>query len=361
MVSKNIDGKRLASLAIAVAVLLEPGCSRKFYRQKADQEVDGLLASKDHYKGWQIEGMNYYPDPRSRFASPGVQDKPAMPPDDPAAMVEAPQPQKPGKAGINYLEGAGYLELLSLWDNENRAELLKARQPDQSLASEDESGTSRRGAGFGSNSWQQDKLLSQSLGQMEGAIDVRGESESPEAPKAFRVKLEQCSELGLINSREFQTQREEVYLAALPVTAERFAFAPQFFANEQAVREWTGSDVPEGLRNRWRIDNELGVTKRFATGALLLAKFANQTVLEMGNGSPRLLSPSLVSWDFFQPLFLGGGKAVTLEALTLAERQLLYEIRTYARFRKQFYANIAAGGSIQNLGLTNVPAARPSL
>jgi hypothetical protein len=118
---------------------------------------------------------------------------------------------------------------------------------------------------------------------MEGAIDVRGESESPEAPKSFRVKLEQCSELGLINSREFQTQREEVYLAALPVTAERFAFAPQFFANEQAVREWSGSDVPEGLRNRWRIDSELGVTKRFATGALLLAKFANQTVLEMGN------------------------------------------------------------------------------
>ena len=361
MGSKIITGKRWASLAIAVAVLLEPGCSRKFYRQKADQEVDGLLASKDHYKGWQIEGMNYYPDPRSRFASPGVQDKPAMPPDDPASMVEAPQPQKPGKAGVNYLEGAGYLELLSLWDNENRAELVKARQPDQSLASEDESGTSRRGAGYGSNSWQQDKLLSQSLGQMEGAIDVRGESESPEAPKSFRVKLEQCSELGLINSREFQTQREEVYLAALPVTAERFAFAPQFFANEQAVREWSGSDVPEGLRNRWRIDSELGVTKRFATGALLLAKFANQTVLEMGNGSPRLLSPSLVSWDFFQPLFLGGGKAVTLEALTLAERQLLYEIRTYARFRKQFYANIAAGGSIQNLGLTNIPAARPFL
>ena len=352
---------RLACMAATLAALLEPGCSRKFYRQRADVEVDGLLASKDHYEAWRIEGMNYYPDPRSRFASPGAQDKPPMPPDDPASMVEAPQPQKPGKQGLAYLEGGGYLELLSLWDGENRSELARRGQPDESLASDDERGTSRRGSGYGSDRWQSDKLLAQSLGQVEGAIDVRGESESAEAPKAYRVKLEQCCELGLINSREFQTRREQVYLAALPVTAERFAFAPQFFATEQAVREWTGADVPEGLRNRWRIDNELGVTKRFSTGALLLAKFANQTVVEMGNGSPRLLSPSLVSWDFFQPLFLGGGKAVTLEALTLAERQLLYEIRDYGRFRKQFYANIAAGVPVQTLGLTNVPAARPAL
>lgn len=353
--------QRWACLGAFLVAMVVPGCSRKFFRQRADVEVDGVLASKDHYEAWRIEGMNYYPDPRSRFASPGSQDKPPMPPDDPASMVEAPQPQKPGKPGLAYLEGGGYLELLSLWDGENRAELAKKRQPDESLASDDESGTSRRGAGYGSDSWQPDKLLSQSLGQMEGAIDVRGESESPEAPKAYRVKLEQCCELGLINSREFQTKREDVYLAALPVTAERFAFAPQFFATEQAVREWAGSDVPEGLRNRWRIDNELGVTKRFSTGALLLAKLANQTVVEMGNGSPRLLSPSLVSWDFFQPLFLGGGKAVTLEALTLAERQLLYEIRDYGRFRKQFFANIAAGVPVQTLGLTNVPASRPSL
>lgn len=353
--------RRLAWAIAAVAAIGESGCSRKFYRQRADVEVDGLLAAKDHYESWRLAGMNYYPDPRSRFASPGSQDKPPMPPDDPASMVEAPQPQKPGKSGLAYLEGGGYLELLSLWDGENRAELLRRGLPDESLASDDESGSSRRGSGYGSDGWQPDKLLSQSLGQVEGAIDVRGESESPEAPKAFRVKLQQCCELGLINSREFQTRREQVYLAALPVTAERFAFAPQFFATEQAVREWTGSDVPEGLRNRWRIDNELGVTKRFSTGALLLAKFANQTVVEMGNGSPRLLSPSIVSWDFFQPLFLGGGKAVTLEALTLSERQLLYEIRDYARFRKQFYANIAAGVPVQTLGLTNVPAARPFL
>src|SRR5207247_639139 len=49
-----------------------------------------------------------------------------------------------------------------------------------------------------------------------------------------------------------------------------------------------------------------------------------------------------------QPLLRGGGKAVTLEPLTLAERGLLYQIRTFARFRKELYVAVASasGGSI---------------
>jgi hypothetical protein len=281
-----------------------------------------------------------------------------MPPDDPAAMEDAPRPQKPRKAGLAYIEGAGYLNMLSDWDTLNREDLKSKKKPDTSLASDDESGTSRRGAGYGSDSWETDTQLAEALGQRPGAIDVRGEKESPEAQPAFRITLDQSSELALINSREFQTQRENVYLAALPVTSERFGFTAQFFAREQALREWSGSDLPEGLRNRWRPDSEIGVTQRFATGALLVARLANQTVVEMGNGNPRVISPSVLSFDFFQPLFQGGGKAVTLEPLTLAERGLVYQIRWYARFRKQFYTYLAAGGSMPTLGLTSQPAVR---
>lgn len=338
------------------AVAIQSGCSRRFYRNQVDKDVDSVIAGKDHYPAWKIEELNYYPDPRSRFASPGKQDRPPMPPDDPASVMEAPRPQRPGKSGLEYLEGAGYLELLGNWDIENRAELKLRKKKDTSLASEDESGTSRRGSGYGSDTWQSDSQLAEALGQQPGAIDIRGEKESPQAQPAFRINLEQASELGLINSREFQTKREDVYLAALPVTSERFGFTAQFFAREQALREWTGSDLPEGLRNRWRPDSEIGVSQRFATGALLVARLANQTVVEMGNGSPRVSSPSILSLDFMQPLFQGGGKAVTLEPLTLVERGLLYQIRWYARFRKQFYTYLAAGGTLNYLGLTSQPA-----
>src|SRR5262249_10085081 len=83
------------------------------------------------------------------------------------------------------------------------------------------------------------------------------------------------------------------------------------------------------------------------TGALLLLSFSNETIFDFLNPK-KTLSTSTLNFNILQPLLRGGGKAVTLEPLTEAERNLLYEIRLYARFRKEFYASIAggAGGSI---------------
>ena len=41
----------------------------------------------------------------------------------------------------------------------------------------------------------------------------------------------------------------------------------------------------------------------------------------------------------------GGGRAVTLEGLTQAERNLLYEVRAFARYRQDFVAKTMLGGS----------------
>ncbi len=65
--------------------------------------------------------------------------------------------------------------------------------------------------------------------------------------------------------------------------------------------------------------------------------FANSTVFNFLGGTNGLTSTSTINLNFVQPLLQGGGKAVTLEPLTLAERNLFYSIRAYARFREQFY------------------------
>jgi len=109
-------------LGISFAVLFS-GCSRRFYRDRADQEVHQVLSSKDKYPNWKLEEYHLMPDPRARFATVGNLDRPAMPPDDPASMAMAPNPQKPGKYGIIHSEGSGYLDLLSQFDSENRTAL----------------------------------------------------------------------------------------------------------------------------------------------------------------------------------------------------------------------------------------------
>src|SRR5213078_2098420 len=75
------------------------GCSRPFYRNRADKEVTAVLSHKDQYPDWKIEQYHVYPDPRARFADQTCPDRPPMPPDDPASEEMAPNPQKPHHAG----------------------------------------------------------------------------------------------------------------------------------------------------------------------------------------------------------------------------------------------------------------------
>src|SRR5262249_6851316 len=96
--------------------------------------------------------------------------------------------------------------------------------------------------------------------------------------QGFLLNLDQTVELGVVNSREYQSFREDLYLAALPVTRQRFSFAWQWAATEEAVRQWAGPESLEGLQNNWTLNSTVGVSKLFSTGALLTADFANKTV-----------------------------------------------------------------------------------
>jgi outer membrane protein TolC len=315
------------------------GCTRRFYRNRADLEVADILTDKDQFPEWQIEQYHVYPDPRARFADDTNPDRPPMPPDDPASAEMAPNPQKPGHAGVRMIEGSGYLELLTAWDNENRAEAAAATK--QSDASDTDASSKKESTGDKEKP-EEPKVLAS--GQTGDAIST-ALSPPPNAPRPYLLKLEQCVELGLINSREYQDARENLYMTALQVSLQRFSFAAQFFAFGQAVRQWSGTQTPTGHQNNWSLGSNVGVTKLFSTGALLLADFANQTVFNMSGFGRSLTSQSTINLDLIQPLLRGAGRAVTLEPLTLAERNLLYEIRLFARFRKEFYVSIAGGGA----------------
>ena len=118
-------------------------------------------------------------------------------------------------------------------------------------------------------------------------------------------------------------------------------------AGQEAIREYTGQKTPEGASNGWAMNSGVGLSKLLPTGALLLLNFSNQTVFDFLNPK-KTISGTTLNFSAVQPLLQGGGKAVTLEPLTQAERNLLYAIRNYARFRKQLYVAVASnnGGSI---------------
>jgi hypothetical protein len=351
---------RRAVWVLLAATLLAPasGCTRSFFRKGADTEVEEILAQKDKYPAWAIENWWVYPHPLARFADPTNPDHPPKPPDDPAAYNLSPNPQKPGKAGVERFEGTGYLELIAQWDRENREKRAKREAEEARESGEppvDES-PAQLGPPIRTGPAPQPTLSGQAArssmptGTAPGetiedvtkptGLDIRGRP-------AYLLTLEQAAELAMFNSREYQDRRESLYLAALPVTAERFSFAAQFFAAEEAIREYRGRKSELGHTNDWTLNSGTGFSKVLPTGALLLFNFSNQTVFQFLNPK-KTTSVTTLDFSAIQPLLRGGGRAVTLESLTQAERNLLYQIRSYARFRKEEYVAIASnsGGSI---------------
>lgn len=329
--------RRLFLKLLLVAALFAPsaGCTRKFFRERADRDVEKVITEKNVFEPWRVEQWHVYPDPRARFADPFNPDRPPMPPDDPAAQFLSPNPQRPGKAGIGKFEGTGYLDLLAAWDAMNRAneppKLPEVNGPQQKNTAE--------------------------MASSYGVRPVQYKEPAPDAPPApaadaclpgdgqtrpFLLNLEQACELSLINSRDFQTQRENLYLTALPVTLQRFSFAAQLFALGTTSFESSGAETINGEGQRFIGSARGGFTKLFPSGATLLAQLANSFVFDVTNGNPAI-SVSTLTASLVQPLLQGGGRAVTLENLTQSERDLLYQIRAYARFRKQFYVQVAGG------------------
>jgi outer membrane protein TolC len=379
--------RRALCHGLALGIGLGPaGCTRSFFRQKADSEVAVTLAEKDKYPAWKIDQFHVYPDPCARFADPTNPDRPPMPPDDPASYDLSPHPQRPGKAGVERVEGAGYLELMAQWDTENRAEAAS------STGSTPAAGQAGQSSQVGTppapavgqpgpegrppvpRTEQPDtSALAKPTEQKPGgaaepvsATTSLSTKTKPGERPPYLLKLEQAVQLGLINSREYQDAREDLYMTALPVTLERFSFAAQFFAAGQVIREWAGVQSPEGHQNNWTANSNFGFTKLFSTGALLLVNFANQTVFNLTGTGRGTVSQSTINLDLIQPFLRGGGRAVTLEPLTQAERNLVYAIRNFARFREEFYVAIAGGGggsitgaSFQPTGVIAAPTFSP--
>jgi outer membrane protein TolC len=132
------------------------------------------------------------------------------------------------------------------------------------------------------------------------------------------------------NSRDYQSRKESLYLAALDLTLERWQFAVQKGGTLAAALDGSGSDADEAGG-----DARFSLSKLFGSGALLIGDIG----LDLGRN---LLSSdgwgavSDVGLAFTQPLLAGAGERIVREPLTQAERDLVYAVREFERFRRTF-------------------------
>ncbi|MEW4488872.1 TolC family protein [Thalassoglobus sp. JC818] len=269
------------------------GCSRTFWRQQAD--VDSYTAITEHLTNerWALPRIDIDPDPRSRFYDPYDPDCEPLPPDDPAAHV--------------YMHWVDGWEGYKCWHK--FGDLMTVENP---------------------------QWLAQ-FGQTVEMIDPEtGEYIAP-VPKIEDMTLTQSVELAQIQNRDYQTQLENLFLTALTVTFERYQLGIRYLEPNGVI---TQSLDNGGGFGRFGV-NSIGISQSLPWGTQLATELANTTIWSFGNGS-QTSSISTLSFSILQPLFNGAGRKVNLEALTQSERDLLYQARDLARFRKILFSDIVS-------------------
>lgn len=167
----------------------------------------------------------------------------------------------------------------------------------------------------------------------------------------IEVSPELAIELALIHSRDYQTRFEQVYLTALSLTGNRFEFETQWSGGTSGDFLRSGEDL--GDSRLLTLGDRLGFRRQFARGGQLAVGLVNSLSWQFTGGQFSAASGGLVA-ALTLPLLRGAGSFVRLEGLVQAERDLLYSVRDFARFRRQFYQNVVTGyygllGQVQSI------------
>ncbi len=139
--------------------------------------------------------------------------------------------------------------------------------------------------------------------------------------------------LATAHNRNYHTEKEAIYLMALDLRLIRHLYVPNLFALGSIGATWDGDgETVEGQAN-------IGFQQLLATGGMISTQVALGWV-DILSGDFRSGLTSVLTAAIQVPLLRGSGRAVALEELTQAERNLLYQIRTFNRFRKTFVVDV---------------------
>ena len=310
---------------MVIAMFVMAGCSRDRYRTRADWDAYGAIYQKSACTPWESpESYSVYPEPGSRLYDDGC-------PDDPSLPIPAPQlyayqipefqnlevdgsDKKSSTAGPITDEGAPEISPIppEAWKNIPIA--CRRRMFDfQSLQNEAD---------------RTDKRFKSSVSSLDPT----------DAPL---LTLPEIVEVALLNSREYQTQKETLYQVALALSFERFAYQLKPTARGNGANlNYRYFEVDGVAESSLGIPSGIGFDQLLITGGDFLARFANDVLLTFNgpDGFAANVGTDLIL-ELSQPLLQ---RDIVFEGLTQAERNVVYAARDFARFRKQFFVDFAA-------------------
>jgi len=178
-----------------------------------------------------------------------------------------------------------------------------------------------------------------------GHVEPRGVSQMTESiyteqeqPQVKIFGLHETLAYASRHSREVQDAKEELYLEALDLTLERHLWTPQFVGSIQT--EFVDYGQVRDFDRAMTAVSEAAVTQRLPYGGDVSARIINTLMRDLGVHTTSGESGNFIL-EADVPLLRGAGR-VAYESRYSAERELIYAVRTYERFRRSFLVDIAS-------------------
>jgi outer membrane protein TolC len=158
-------------------------------------------------------------------------------------------------------------------------------------------------------------------------------------PPSRTISLAHAAAMATAHNREYQRQKEELYFSALDLTLVRHDFATKWLGTFDGKYTRFTNDTTLERDETLKYEGELGFKQLLADGAQISASIAYDWLRYL-TGDPRASIGSVLSATLVQPLLRGSGRKVVQEKLTQTERETLYQIRAFNRYRKTFVTSI---------------------
>ena len=159
---------------------------------------------------------------------------------------------------------------------------------------------------------------------------------TPDTNGIVRLSLDDALRIGSKNNRRFRTLKESVFVRALALDSEEYAFSTTF--SGMILGALSGN--PEIVKESAKAGGDPSLAKkRFEQGAVMT-----------GNAAIDIARMIRDDWHSFAwtgdmtmsiPLLRGAGRDIVREPLTQAERNLVYSIWTFERYRQTFALSLA--------------------
>ena len=157
-----------------------------------------------------------------------------------------------------------------------------------------------------------------------------------EPNKPVRLSLVQALQVGASNSQDYQSRKENVFRSALSLDLTRNNYRNIFSAGADSDLSTDTSDTELGT------GANVGVSRSLKSGIDLSGAMAISLVkLLSHNGASTLGLNTDASISI--PLMRGSGEHIAAEPLTQAERNVIYELWDFERYKRTFAVSIARG------------------